>query len=178
MKHRNTIAAIATAAALAGTCAVVVPAASASTSAPKTHTLTFISVQEAVHNYSETISSQQDRDVNKAGKVVGYDLLYLVFNPKTETAKLNFTAVTSGGFVYGEIADPCIPAAPGGEGGDGEGKICRDLATQIDEQITIEQSLRAGGIEIDLQGGDAGLPRRDKDRLDGIVAVFVIEDCR
>jgi hypothetical protein len=101
MKHRNTIAAIATAAALAGTCAVVVPAASASISAPKTHTLTFISVQEAVHNYSQTISSQQDRDVTKAGKVVGYDLLYLVFNPKTETAKLNFTAVTGGGVVYG-----------------------------------------------------------------------------
>jgi hypothetical protein len=37
-----------------------------------------------VHNYSKTVSSQQDRDVNKAGKVVGYDLLYLVFNPKTE----------------------------------------------------------------------------------------------
>ena len=99
MKHRNTIAAIATAAALAGTCAVVVPAASAS--ATKTHTLSFTSVQEAVHNYSQTISSQQDRDVNKAGKAVGYDLLYLVFNPKTETAKLNFTAVTGGGVVYG-----------------------------------------------------------------------------
>ena len=101
MKHRNAIAAIATATALAGTCAVVVPAASASTSAPTMHTLTFISVQEAVHNYSQTISSQQDRDVTKAGKVVGYDLLYLVFNPKTETAKLNFTAVTGGGVVYG-----------------------------------------------------------------------------
>ena len=101
MKHRNAIAAIATATALAGTCAVVVPAASASASAPKTHTLSFTSVQEAVHNYSQTISSQQDRDVNKAGKVVGYDLLYLVFNPKTETAKLNFTAVTGGGVVYG-----------------------------------------------------------------------------
>ena len=101
MKHRNAIGAIAAATALAGTCAVVVPAASASTSAPKTHTLTFISVQEAVHNYSQTISSQQDRDVTKAGKVVGYDLLYLVFNPKTETAKLNFTAVTGGGVVYG-----------------------------------------------------------------------------
>jgi hypothetical protein len=113
MKHRNAIAAIATATALAGTCAVVVPAASAGTSAPKTHTLSFTSVQEAVRNYSQTISSQQDRDVNKAGKVVGYDLLYLVFNPKTETAKLNFTAVTSGGFVYGVASASSSPVIHG-----------------------------------------------------------------
>ncbi len=113
MKHRNAIAAIATATALAGTCAIVVPAASASTSAPKTHVLTFTSVQEAMHNYSQTISSQQDRDVNKAGKVVGYDLLYLVFNPKTETAKLNFTAVTSGGFVYGVASASASPVIHG-----------------------------------------------------------------
>ena len=113
MKHRNAIGAIAAATALAGTCAVVVPAASASTSAPKTYTLSFTSVQEAVHNYSHTISSQQDRDVNKAGKAVGYDLLYLVFNPKTETAKLNFTAVTSGGFVYGVASASSSPVIHG-----------------------------------------------------------------
>jgi hypothetical protein len=113
MKHRNAIAAIATATALAGGCAVVVPAASASTSAPKTHSLSFTSVQEAVHNYSQTISSQQDRDVNQAGKVVGYDLLYLVFDPKTETAKLNFTAVTSGGFVYGVASASSSPVIHG-----------------------------------------------------------------
>jgi hypothetical protein len=113
MKHRNAIAAIATATALGAGCAVVVPAASASTSAPKTHSLSFTSVQEAVHNYSQTISSQQDRDVNKAGKVVGYDLLYLVFNPKTETAKLNFTAVTSGGFVYGVASASSSPVIHG-----------------------------------------------------------------
>jgi hypothetical protein len=113
MKHRNAIAAIATATALGAGCAVVVPAASASTSAPKTHSLSFTSVQEAVHNYSQTISSQQDRDVNKAGKVVGYDLLYLVFDPKTETAKLNFTAVTSGGFVYGVASASSSPVIHG-----------------------------------------------------------------
>ena len=113
MKHRNAIAAIATATALGAGCAVVVPAASASTSAPKTHSLSFTSVQEAVHNYSQTISSQQDRDVNQAGKVVGYDLLYLVFNPKTETAKLNFTAVTSGGFVYGVASASSSPVIHG-----------------------------------------------------------------
>jgi hypothetical protein len=101
MKHRIAVAALATTAALGGTCAFLVPAASASASPVKQHTLTFTSVQESLVNYSRTVSAQQDRDVNKAGKVVGYDLLYLVFNPKTETARLNFTADTSGGFVYG-----------------------------------------------------------------------------
>ncbi|HEX4094884.1 MAG TPA: hypothetical protein VHZ33_39720 [Trebonia sp.] len=113
MKHRITIAAIATAAALGGTCAFLVPAASASPEAAKTHTLSFTSVQEAVHNYSQTVSAQQDRDVNKAGKVVGYDLLYLVFNPKKETAKLNFTAVTSGGMVYGVASASSSPVIHG-----------------------------------------------------------------
>jgi hypothetical protein len=113
MKHRIAIAAIATAAALGGAGALLVPAASASPSAVKSHTITFTSVQEAVHNYSQTVSSQQDRDVNKAGKVVGYDLLYTVFNPKTETAKLSFTAITSGGFVYGVANASANPVTHG-----------------------------------------------------------------
>lgn len=112
-KHRIAIAAIATATALGGGCAFGVSAASASPSAAKSHTISFTSVQEAFHNYSQTISSQQDKDVNKAGKVVGYDLLYLVFNPKTETAKLNFTAVTSGGFVYGIASASASPTIHG-----------------------------------------------------------------
>ena len=112
MKHRITVAAIAAATALAGTAALVVPA-SASTSAPKTHTLSFTSVQQAVHNYTATVSSQQDKDVNRAGKVVGYDLLFIVFNPKTETAKLNFTAVTGDGFVYGVASASAGPVIHG-----------------------------------------------------------------
>jgi hypothetical protein len=121
MKHRIAVAAIATATALGGTCAFLVPMASASTagastagaSAVKTRTLSFTSVQEAVHNYSQTASDQQDKDVNKAGKVVGYDLLYLVFNPKTETAKINFTAVTNGGFIYGVANASSNPVSHG-----------------------------------------------------------------
>jgi hypothetical protein len=38
---------------------------------------------------------QQDKDVNGSGKVIGYDMLYIVFNPKTETAKLTFTFSTA-----------------------------------------------------------------------------------
>jgi hypothetical protein len=113
MKNRITIAAIATTAALGGACAFLVPAASASPSAPKTHTLTFTSVQQAQHNYSQTVFVQQDKDVNKAGKVIGYDLLYLVFNPKTETAKLNITAATGGGFLYGVASASSNPVIHG-----------------------------------------------------------------
>ena len=118
MKHRLTIAAIATTAALGGACAFLVPAASASTDAnastdAKTHTLTFTSVEEAMHNYSQMVSSQQDRDVNKAGKVTGYDVLYSVFNPKTMSAKINFTADTNGGFVYGVASASSSPVIHG-----------------------------------------------------------------
>jgi hypothetical protein len=112
MKHRIAIAAIATTAALGGACAFLVPAASAST-AVKSHTVTFTSVEEAAHNYSRTVSSQQDKDVNGSGKVIGYDMLYTVFNPKTETAKLTFTAVLNGGFVYGVANASSSPVTHG-----------------------------------------------------------------
>ena len=116
MKHRITVAAIATATALGGACAFLVPMASAATAsagAAKTHTVSFISVQETQHNYSPTVTAEQDRDVSKAGKVVGYDLLYFVFNPKTESAKINFTAVLNGGFVYGVANASANPVTHG-----------------------------------------------------------------
>lgn len=104
MKHRITIAAIATTAALGGTCALLVPAASASPSAAKTHTLTFTSVQVSAVNYSETVINVEDRDLNKAGKVTGFDLLHVVINPKKGTAAVNVAFETSGGFAYGLVA--------------------------------------------------------------------------
>jgi hypothetical protein len=113
MKHRIAIAAIAIAAVLGGTSAFLVPVASASPSAPKTHILTFTSVQEAQLNFSKTAFTQQDKDVNKAGKILGYDLLYLVFNPKTETAKLNITVDGSGGFLYGVASAGANPVIHG-----------------------------------------------------------------
>jgi hypothetical protein len=60
MKHRNAIAAIATATALAATCAVVVPAASASTCPPNTHTLTFTSIrlEDRGHDHIPHVSSR------------------------------------------------------------------------------------------------------------------------
>jgi hypothetical protein len=102
MKRRITIAAIAiaTAAAIGGTCAFLVPAASASASSA-THTLKFTSVAVAQVDYSATVTSEQDKDVDKTGKVVGYDLLHVVFDPVKETAAINVVFVNEAGFLYG-----------------------------------------------------------------------------
>ena len=101
MKHRIAIAALASAADLGGAGAFLVPAASASSSAVKSHTITFTSVQESMLNYSQTVNIVQEKDLNKAGKVIGYDVLHVAFNPKTETATLNIVLAADGGFLYG-----------------------------------------------------------------------------
>ena len=71
-RTRASIAAIATAAAVGGTGAFLLPAASARTA---TSTLTFTSVQQSTVNFSRTVGAAQDKDVNKGGKVLGYDVL-------------------------------------------------------------------------------------------------------
>ena len=110
MKHRPTVAAIAATAAVGGACAFLVPAASASAagaapSAAKTHTLSVTSVQVSQVAYdSGLVINVQDKDLNKAGRVTGYDLLHVVINPKKGTAAINVVFETSGGFVYGVVA--------------------------------------------------------------------------
>jgi hypothetical protein len=110
MKHRTTIAAIAAAAAIGAACAFLVPAASASAGASAgeaagasatTGTLRFTSVAVTQADYTATVSSAQDNDVNKAGKVIGYDLLHVVFNPTARTAAVDVVFVNQAGFVYG-----------------------------------------------------------------------------
>jgi hypothetical protein len=120
MKHRITIAAIATAAAIGGTCAFLVPAASASAGAndrandrAATHTLRFTSVAVAQVDNSATVSSAQDNDVDKAGKVIGYDLLHVVFNPAKDTASISVVFVNEAGFVYGAATASGSPVLRG-----------------------------------------------------------------
>lgn len=96
MKIRTYFAATA-AAALVGTGAFVLPAA-ASTHAT-THTLQLISVTKANVNFSNSTGAEQDTDVNSAGKVVGYDMLY--FRPDTATTYfVNITGDVNGGMLY------------------------------------------------------------------------------
>ena len=97
MKIRMSIAA-ASAAALLGTGALVLPAVASAQSA--THTLKFISVTKKSVMFTKTTGAQQDTDVNAAGKTVGFDMLYYAATSAT-TAAVNITGDTTGGFLYG-----------------------------------------------------------------------------
>jgi hypothetical protein len=97
MKIRTTMAGAA-AAAIVGTGAFVLPAAaSASTT---THTLKFTAETKSSVAFSNSTEAEQDTDVNGAGKVVGYDMLYLTVVSSTSVA-INITVDVNGGMLYG-----------------------------------------------------------------------------
>jgi hypothetical protein len=112
VRHRNRLIGAAGAAALlCGTGAVVVPAiASAST---VTHTLKFTAVQTNSVNFSKTTGGTAEKDVNKAGKIIGFDVIYFTFNPKTNTASGGVTLDTNGGFLYGVLKFSSGPVTRG-----------------------------------------------------------------
>ena len=97
MEIRKSVAA-AGAAALLGAGALMLPAAASATSA--THTLKFISVHNATVSFTKASAGNQGTDVNTAGKTVGFDMLYLAFT-SANTAAVNLTFDTKGGFLYG-----------------------------------------------------------------------------
>ncbi len=104
MKVRTYIAA-AGVAGLVGSSAFLLPAA-ASTPAGcgcRLHTLKFVSVTKSALPLSATSAAQQDTDVNKAGKVIGFDMLNLTFNPKTGKGSGHFAFDTRGGFIDGTL---------------------------------------------------------------------------
>ena len=112
MKIRTTMAAAA-AAAIVGTGAFVLPAAaSASTT---THTLKFSAETKSSAAFSNSAEAEQDTDVNGAGKVVGYDMLYLAVVSSTSVA-INITVDVNGGMLYGT-------ATLNGEGVVSNGKV-------------------------------------------------------
>ncbi len=104
MKIRATVAAIGTAVALGITAAIVLP--TAASAHVTTHTLTFTSVQQASVQYSSTVGASEDKDVNKAGKVIGFDVARVVFNPQTNTLSIGVAITNSGGFLYGALHQP------------------------------------------------------------------------
>ncbi len=104
-----TLLATAGVAGLLGTGAFLLPAV-ASTNAParpacgcRVVTLKFISVTKNARQLSASTAAQQDTDVSAAGKFVGFDDLYLVFNTKTGAGSGNFAFDTRGGFIYGTL---------------------------------------------------------------------------
>ena len=110
LRARITIAAMATAAAVGTTGAFLLPTASARA---VTHTLTFTSVQQATAKLSTTTQAAADKDLNKAGKVIGYDVLRFSFNPKTNTTSIGVAVDLSGGFLYGAMTESDGPVTHG-----------------------------------------------------------------
>jgi hypothetical protein len=137
MKRRTRLSVTAIAAAAAGgtTGAFLVPAASAHP-ITHTHTLKFTSVQQAALSFSPTTGAQQDKDVNPAGKVIGFDVLRFTYNPTTKTAVLGATVDLPGGFLYGQLHESDGPVSRGTvTGGTGafQGATGTITATTLDE---------------------------------------------
>src|ERR1700722_6884844 len=97
MKMRAPIPA-ASASAILGAGAFVLPAVASSTAT--SHTLKFISVSKKSITLTKASGAQQDTDVSKAGKTVGFDMLYFKATSGSSAA-LNITVDTTGGFLYG-----------------------------------------------------------------------------
>jgi hypothetical protein len=119
MKARAWIVVVGTAVALSGAGAVLLPAAASTSNA--THTLKFTSVQQAATQFSKTISGAVDKDVNKSGKVIGYDMLRISVNPSAGTGTINVTVDTKGGLLYGVLT--------GGNGQQTLGKVTGGTGT-------------------------------------------------
>ncbi len=100
MKLRRFIQVATATAAIATTGALALSAASAQSDA---HTLKFISVTKNSIGFSKTTGGEQDTDVNKAGKTVGFDMLYFAQTSAT-TGAFRLTIDVSGGFLYGTAA--------------------------------------------------------------------------
>ena len=110
LRTRISITALATAAAAGTTAAVLVPAASAH---PVSHTLKFTTVEEGQVAFSRTVSVAQDKDVSPAGKVIGYDVIRFLYNPRTNTGAISATIDLEGGFLYGQLRQTDNPVSHG-----------------------------------------------------------------
>ena len=100
MKIRTSLAAAGAAVVLGTTGALVAPAVASAHSASTT--LKFISVTKGSTMFTKMSGGQQDTDVNRAGKTVGFDMLYFAAASAT-TGNVNVTVDTTGGFLYGTL---------------------------------------------------------------------------
>ena len=98
MKICTFVAAAGAAAVLAGTGAVLLPAVASAHST--THTLKFTAVSLHAANFSKTAAGQVHKDVNSAGKIIGFDMIYFQVDPATHEPSGGATIDTNGGFLY------------------------------------------------------------------------------
>lgn len=114
LRTRLSLTALATAVAAGTTGAVLLPAASAHPlKAAPAHTLGFTLVEQAQVQFSPTLSIAEDKDLNHAGKVIGYDVDRLTFDPKTTTLVIGVTIDLKGGFLYGQVHEGSGPVSHG-----------------------------------------------------------------
>jgi hypothetical protein len=101
MKIRTSIAAAGAAAVLAGTGALLLPAVASAHSTA--HTLKFTAVSLNSANFSKTDAGEIHKDVNGAGKIIGFDQIYFHVDPATHKPSGGVTLDTNGGFLYGTL---------------------------------------------------------------------------
>lgn len=97
MRIRTSVIAVA-AASIVGTGAFVLPAAASARAT--TQTLQFTAETAGSTAFGSSTEAEQDTDINSAGKVVGYDLLYVAL-ASSSAAVVNVTVDVSGGMLYG-----------------------------------------------------------------------------
>ena len=101
MKIRTSIAAAGAAVVLAGAGAVLLPAVASAHST--THTLKFTAVSLNSAKFSKTAAGEIHKDVNSAGKIIGFDEIYFQVDPATHKPSGGVTLDTNGGFLYGTL---------------------------------------------------------------------------
>ena len=111
MKFRTSIAAAGTATVLGITGAILLPAAASAHAV--THTLTFTSVAQGQAKFSATSTGFEDKDLSKAGKVIGYDVVNITVDPTTGKVSAWVTLDTAGGLLYGTLKVSSNPVSHG-----------------------------------------------------------------
>jgi hypothetical protein len=102
MKVRTSIAAAGAAVVLAGTGALLLPAVASAHST--THTLKFTAVTLNQANFSQTAGGSAEKDVNSAGKTIGFDVINVKVDPTTHQPTSGGVSLdTNGGFLYGTL---------------------------------------------------------------------------
>jgi hypothetical protein len=99
MKVRMSIIAAGAAVVLGTTGALVLPAVASAHST--THTLTFTAERVSQISFTKTTSGSDGKDVNAAGKTIGFDLVYASFGKTSGT--VNLAIDTTGGLLYGTV---------------------------------------------------------------------------
>lgn len=113
-KMRTLIASVGAAGLLTTVGALLVPAGASAHAV--THTLKFTSVEGKSIMFSKRTGAQQDRDVNKAGKLIGFDELYFKASLNGRTATDDATLDIKGGFIYAVVVFNFVK-------GSGQGKV-------------------------------------------------------